>query len=161
VFHRDRLVGKLSETESRIAGMMMNKTHNATFTAPVGKMGEVSYRKLVWKRKIKIVKTKPEMEFLINVGAKGFGPELTGDPTELSPKKIKTIEKVTKNYLKKQILTTVRHLQRLNSDIVGFGDLVRAEKPDIWKRLNWDEDYSRVNFGVTVKFTLERVGKYR
>ena len=161
VFHRDRLTGKLSETESRMAGIVMKEAHNATFTVPVGKMGDISYQRLHWKREIAIIKTEPDFEFLINVSAKGYGSEITRDPTELSPRQIKEIERVTENYLKRNMAATVHRLQAMNSDIIGFGELIRANKPELWKRLNWDQEYPRADFRVKVKFTLERVGKYR
>jgi hypothetical protein len=67
VFHRDRLVGKLSENESRMAGLIMRKSRNAYLSVPVPKMGIVSYRRVAAKTKITILKTSPNLEFLVKV----------------------------------------------------------------------------------------------
>ncbi|HEX3046434.1 MAG TPA: Ger(x)C family spore germination protein [Bacillota bacterium] len=160
-FHRDRLAGKLPENETRMAGIIMGKSDNATYKAPIGEMGTITYRRVISKSKLTLQKTRPNIEFLVKVSAKGFGPSITSDRTGLSAKDIKKIEKATAESMKKDILTSLRHLQQLNTDIIGFGDYIRANKPEVWKSLNWDQDYPLADFRVNVKFTLERVGKYR
>lgn len=165
VFHRDRLAGILSEDESRMAGIMMGKSEAATLavTVPDAKIGDLSYRRIASKSRIKLLRTKPNIIFLINVSAKGFLPEITEDPTGLNPQEIKEIEKATEQTLKKGLTETLLRLQMMNSDIIGFGDFIRANKPETWQKIktHWDEEYPRVSFQVKVKFDLERVGKYR
>ena len=90
-------------------------------TVPIGKMGEITYRRVVSKSKITILRTQPNLEFLIKVSAKGFGPSITSDQTELSAEDIKEIERATAESMRKDILNTIHHLQQLNSDIIGFG----------------------------------------
>lgn len=161
VFSRDRLVGKLSENETMMAGIIMGKPLNASLSVPIGKLGEITYRRVDLNRNITILRTRPKVEFLVEVSAKGFGTSVTSDRAELSAENIKKIEKATAEFIKKDMLDTIRHLQLLGSDIIGFGDVIRANKPEIWKRLNWEEEYPRASIQVRVRFGLERVGKYR
>ena len=55
----------------------------------------------------------------------------------------------------------MRHLQSLNSDILGFGELVRATLPKIWQRIDWDTEYPRVKVRIDFKFNIEKTGTQR
>lgn len=161
VFHRDHLVGKLSQDATMMAGIMMGKPLHASLTVPIGKLGEITYRRVDFNRGITVLRTQPNIEFLIKVNAKGYGTSITTDQTELSSKDIEMIENHTTSFIKKHMMDTIRRLQRLGSDIIGFGDTIRANRPKAWKRLDWEAEYPRANIQVSVKFTLERVGKFR
>lgn len=160
VFHRDRLVGYLSDNQTRMAGIVMGKTSNASFMVPNGRLGKLTYRRVTATSKIAIVRVGPNIEFLVTIKAKGYLPSITSDQTALKAKDIQEIENATASFLKAGIRGALNYLQKLNSDIIGFGDIIRANKPEVWEGLNWETEYPHVNFKVKVKFTLERAGKY-
>lgn len=161
VFHRDRLVGKLSENESRMALLIMGKAKNAYLTVPVPGMGEITLHGMSANSRLKICRIRPKIVFQVEVKANGMAGEITSDRTNLKTGDIKKIEHAIAASLKKDMLATIRHLQQVRSDIIGFGDTVRADQPTIWKKLNWDQEYPRLIMQLKVRFNLEQVGEYR
>ncbi len=74
---------------------------------------------------------------------------------------IKEIEQKTERAVKAEMMKTIRNLQELNSDILGFGELVRATQPEVWRRINWDTEFPQVQVKIDFTFNIERTGYYR
>lgn len=161
VFRRDRLVGRLSKDESRMTALLMSKVSNAYLLIPVPGMGEVSFKGVTAQSKMKVLKTKPQLELEITVKVSGHVHDIPSQAARFKNKDIRQIQHAVQNALTKQMRKTIRHLQNLNSDIIGFGEKVRATRPESWKKMKWDEEYPKANIHVTVSFNLEDTGVYR
>lgn len=160
VFHHDRLVGILSDSETRMFGFLTNRASNAAPSFPSGKLGRMSYRVMA-NTKTKAIVAGKQLRFLVNVKLKGSLVESTKAKTQLSLKEISALEKVVGREFKSEMMKTVRHLQELNSDVLGFGELLRAMHPKVYRRLNWEREFPRVPVQITVKFNLEQSGSFR
>ncbi|HEX3046406.1 MAG TPA: Ger(x)C family spore germination protein [Bacillota bacterium] len=164
VFHHDRLVGILSDTETRMFGFLTGRARNAAPSlvaqhSNVG-LGRVSYRVMA-NTKTKAFVDGEQLRFLVNVKLKGSLVESTKAETRLSLEEVRELEKAAEQKFKSEMMKTVRHLQELNSDVLGFGELLRAMHPKAYRRLNWDREFPRVPVQVKVKFNLEQSGSFR
>ncbi|MBP1996927.1 Ger(x)C family spore germination protein [Paenibacillus eucommiae] len=57
-----------------------------------------------------------------------------------------------------QATNTIHKLQENNCDLYGIGERLRALHPTIWKSLDWDKDYGKVEFQVLVQVDLLHTG---
>jgi spore germination protein KC len=161
VFHQDRMVGELSDNETRMFGFLAGKTNNAYPSIPLDNVNKATFRQVKARTKIKAISKGNRIEFLIKSRAKGYLVEMTNAKTNLDIKDIKEIEEKTERVIKAEMMKTIRHLQEVNSDILGFGELVRATQPEVWRRINWDREFPHVQVKINFKFNIERTGTYR
>ena len=161
VFHRDRLVGELSDTETRMFGFLANKAKNAYLSLPVGTMGQATFRQVTVKTKIKTVITGNRIEFFIKTRAKGLLVELTGGKLNFKLNELKLLEKAVEHTVTEEMQKTALHLQAMNSDIFGWGELLRATRPAVWRRIKWEDEFPRAMAQINFRFNVERTGTYR
>ncbi|HEX3047446.1 MAG TPA: Ger(x)C family spore germination C-terminal domain-containing protein [Bacillota bacterium] len=122
---------------------------------------KATFREVKTRTKIKAIPKGQEIEFLFKTRARGYLVELTNAKANLSVKDIREIEQKTERAVKAEMLKTIRRLQELNSDILGLGELVRATRPEVWRRIDWDQEFPRVQVKIDFKFNIERTGTYR
>ncbi|HEX3047623.1 MAG TPA: Ger(x)C family spore germination protein [Bacillota bacterium] len=161
VFHRDRLVGELSGAETRMFGFLSGRTGNAYPSIHLDNENKATFREVKASTKVKAIPKGQEIEFLFKTRARGYLVELTNAKANLSLKDIREIEQKTERAVKAEMLKTLRHLQELNSDILGLGELVRATQPEVWRRIDWEREFPRIGVKVDFKFNIERTGTYR
>lgn len=67
---------------------------------------------------------------------------------------INRMEKDLSKHLEEQAMETIKTLQKANCDLLGIGKQFKAYHPNLWKSLNWSEDYPRLaikpNFEVQI-----------
>lgn len=162
VFHRDRLVGELSDIETRMFGLLAGKAQDAYPSVFVDqKIGTVSFRGVKAKTRVKAIRRGSRIEFLFKVRADGVLIHLTTAKTHLTIKDIQVIEAKMEHAVKAEMLRTIHRLQELNSDILGMGELVRATQPRLWSRRDWDKEYPQAKVRVDFKFNIARSGSLR
>lgn len=161
VFHRDRMVGELSGAETRMFGFLSGRTGNAYPSISLDNENKATFREVKARTKIKAIPKGPGLEFLFKTRARGYLVEMTNAKANLSLKDIREIEQKTERAVKAELLKTIRHLQELNSDILGLGELVRATQPEVWRRIDWETEFPRVQVKIDFKFNIERTGTYR
>ena len=162
VFHHDRMVGELSDNETRMFGFLTGKAKNAYPSVYINnQIGTATFRNVTVDSKTKAIAKGDQIEFVIKSRARGFLVELTSSKSPLDVKDVKLIQTKTEQAIKGEMVKTVRHLQNLNSDILGFGELVRATLPNTWQRINWDQEYPRVKVSIDFKFNVEKTGTHR
>ncbi|MCR8843471.1 Ger(x)C family spore germination protein [Paenibacillus sp. SC116] len=104
------------------------------------------------ERTIKVLETKPFPKILITMNIKGTLDttlsELTSDQTVKEPQVEQAIEQ--------QLTKTIRKLQELKSDPVGFGMFVRNKMPyEEWDDEKWPDMFKQAEIQCKVKFNLE------
>jgi spore germination protein KC len=71
-----------------------------------------------------------------------------------TPDYINRMEKELSNHLEEKAVETIAILQKANCDVLGIGKQLRAYHPNIWKSLDWREDYPGLsiepNFDVQI-----------
>jgi hypothetical protein len=95
VFHRDRLVGELSDNETRMFGFLSGRVYNAYPSILLDKVNQATFREVRAKTRIIARPKGDRLEFLIKSRAQGYLVEMTNAKADLSIEDIKEIEQKT------------------------------------------------------------------
>ncbi|MCL6572385.1 MAG: Ger(x)C family spore germination protein [Bacillus sp. (in: Bacteria)] len=70
------------------------------------------------------------------------------------------INKLVENEIKKQVLASVKEVQKSKSDIFGFGDTVHRANPKQWKKIkgDWPDQFANLEVNVKVNSYIRREG---
>ncbi|TVX92527.1 Ger(x)C family spore germination C-terminal domain-containing protein [Paenibacillus agilis] len=148
-------VGTLSEQETIYMLMMRSPKFN-TFIHLDKEAGHapipITMQNAVSKRTITVLETKPVPKIIITLHVKGTLDttlsELTSDQ--------QVQESHVEHAMEKQITKTIRKLQDLQSDPVGFGMFVRNNMAfEEWDDAKWPEMFKQADIQCKVKFNLE------
>lgn len=76
----------------------------------------------------------------------------------LDTEMIPVLDKLAEQLIKKQVTMAVKKAQKLDSDIFGFGSLLRKQQPAAWKRLGgkWSEVFPTVKLDIKVESRIRR-----
>ena len=161
VFRRDRMVGELSGREARMFLLMTAKARHAHLPLDLGEMGRVTYRGVRAGRKITPLDAGDRLGFLVEVQIHGYLVEMTKPVAPMGIRLHRSLESATAGLLKREMEKMVGRLQELNSDILGLGELLRASRPQIWRRIDWGEEFPRAKVSIEVHFEVGRTGTER
>lgn len=161
VFKKDKLVGWLTERESRGYNAILNKVHNSVTAISCPKGGEATLEIIQSDSKMKgnINKGKPEVD--VNIKVKGNVEEVECQINLNDQKTIVELEKNTEKQLEKTIMLTIETAQKqYKSDIFGFGEAIHRSNPKEWKKIKeqWDEEFSEMTANVKVDVKLVHTG---
>ncbi|EPD50828.1 Ger(X)C family germination protein [Paenisporosarcina sp. HGH0030] len=162
VFKKDKLLGWLTEEESRGYNDITNSVKNTVSVISCPKEGKISIEIIQLKSDVKgkMNKGKPEVD--VNIKVKGN----VGDvecPINLSePKTFAELEKITEKKMEDTINQTIESVQKqYESDIFGFGEAIHRSNPKEWKKIKrqWrDEGFSELSANVKVDVKLQHTG---
>jgi len=159
VFKKDRLVGWLSEQESRgynfIQGTMYNSTGN--ITCDDGQLLALEVQNETAKKSARYRDGQMRLSVDVKIEAKiaevACQIKLTKDET------IRHLERKAEQRVTSIVQSTLNRAQRdLKVDIFGFGQVVHRKYPSYWRKAqnNWDERFSGmpVDLKIDVKIRL-------
>jgi spore germination protein KC len=161
VFKKDKLVGWLTERESRGYNDIVNEVQNtvSAISCPEEGKATIEIIQLDSKMKGKINKGKPEVDVTIKV--KGNIGEVECQINLSEEKSIVELEKITKKKMEETINLTIETAQKqYKSDIFGFGEAIHRSNPKEWKKIKeqWDEEFSEMTANVKVDVKLVHTG---
>ena len=162
VFHGTRLVGVLNQIESRMFGILTSQMQNGYIRVPLeNKKLKITYRQVVGNTKFRPVIKNGKIGFSVKVKCTGFLVEMTSPIIPMNSKLIEKIDRRVEAELTKEIKKTIQRLQKLNSDVLGWGELIRAKKPEVWRKIDWNREFPKAWFKVDVKFNTQWTGAYK
>ena len=82
-------------------------------------------------------------------------------PKDLTLAYRRQLELAAQRVLTKQLSRVIPELQRYNSDVIDFGEQLRVQRPELWRRLRWKQVFPKVPFRLTVKVTITRDGVFQ
>ncbi|MBE1554745.1 Ger(x)C family spore germination protein [Sporosarcina limicola] len=148
----------LNLKESTILTVLQKKgsKKNAQFTYRWGENGEkypITVEYIRHKRKWEITNEKVNLTYKYNFAVEEFAHD------HLEKKKTVTdIEKFLSKELTKDFQKVINKLQEAKSDAIGLGQNVRAFHPELWKKGNWQETFSKMDIQVKVEAKIARTG---
>lgn len=159
--HELKMVGYLNNQENKHLLWILGILKNLTVTAPI-KDGNTSIllKRLDSKIIPKITKNN-QIKFTVELTGEG---DLLENNTVLDPAKpedLKLIENNSEKVAKKQVLQTIKKVQKeYGLDIFGFGEVVHKKKPQQWKSLktNWDNTFAEADISVKVNLKIKQIG---
>lgn len=93
----------------------------------------------------------PKMELRVKLGIYVFN--LEDDLRTLKPNTVKRMEQALGDRLNRLASSTIGALQQANCDALGIGKHMKAFHPNLWKSLNWRNDYPRMS--IEPKFDVK------
>ncbi|PJO43201.1 Ger(x)C family spore germination protein [Lysinibacillus xylanilyticus] len=157
VFKKDKLIGWLTERESRGFNGIVNEVQSSVtvISCPAGGKATIEINQVDSKMKGKINKGKPEVD--INIKVKGDVGEVECLINLNKQETLVELEKNTKKYMEETINLTIETVQKhYKSDIFGFGEAIHRSNPKEWKKIkeHWDEEFAEMKVNVKVDVKL-------
>jgi Ger(x)C family germination protein len=153
LFHGDKLTGTLNPDEATLFQALkgeIGKTARFTFRSDSGsrvKMADfVTIDIGKAKRKMKVI-TDSQGKIRVKISAKFTAGVAEYARNHLDDKKtIERLGRIVSAELTKKAKQVIQKLQKARCDGFGIGRELMSFHPDVWKKLNWERDYQKVEF---------------
>lgn len=161
VFKKTRMIGSLNEAESRGYHLMRPKMISGGLFLVPSPLDDNTWITIELSRsqaKITPQIKDREIKMKIEINAEGNFYEQGGSGNLFSLEMFKQIEKASAQELDRQISLCISQAQTLNSDILGWGEMIYRSDPDTWNTVaaDWDQLFPGIPYEVDVKFALRR-----
>lgn len=161
VFKKDRLVGWLTERESRGYNDITNSINTTVTTISCPGGGKAVIEIIQFESVVKgdVKNGQPEVNIDIKVDGNIGEVECEIDLTK--QESIKELSKSYEDEVKDIINQTIDTAQnQYQTDVFGFGDALHRSNPKEWKKLrdHWDQKFRELTVTVKVDVKLHRMG---
>ncbi len=161
IFNEDRLVGILSDEESRYFSYLNNKMQSTTEVISCPKEGVLSTEitKSVAKTTGKFESGIPVMNVSINIEQNVAEVQCQIDLTKNST--IQKINDKTRDLIKdktEQLILTIQ--EKYRTDVFGYGEILHRSDPEEWSNIknDWETLFQDLKVNVEVNVTTQGVG---
>lgn len=160
VFKDLKLVGYLSDKETRGVMWVKGQIHKGYVTADIPEHGNLTLILTSTERKINPVTTNGLVEFNVQVEGKG---EIVENNTNLDisqQKNFPLVKHALDEAVQKYIQDAYRKAQEYDADVFGFGQEVYRTDPREWNtmRSHWDEIFKQAKLNLDVDIEPLRAG---
>ncbi|PWT98969.1 MAG: Ger(x)C family spore germination protein [Bacteroidetes bacterium] len=164
VFKGDRMVSNLNQLGTA-AYMELTGEHKAGYGFAVPVPGDPKHSATIKgsnrKTKIKLRKNNGKPFFDVYMRAEANLEEKTGK-TINNVRMMKQIGKDSTQLLLKNQEKTIKMLKECRSDVIGFGEYVRGEYPEYWRKFHsiedWDREFANLDIRLHLDVELRRTG---
>ncbi len=159
VFKEDRLIGELTEHETRGLLWVKGKVRSGVIVvrAPGGKASFEIMRSSV-KIKAKINNGQPLIELRISeVG----NLDCQMSEADLSkPEMLRKLAQCKATVIRNEIEAAIAKAKRFNADIFGFGEVFHREDPNLWRKIEprWQTLFPQLRVTMDIRSTIPLVG---
>jgi spore germination protein KC len=165
VFKGDKLIGFLSENETKIFLLITNEAKRGLL---VLKHFENALPADITLEILRTNNTKIRPSYLrdklvinINTDIKVAFAEQGGNKDYSTEEGLKQLRSIAEDTLNTQILSLIKKVQQeYEVDIFGFGQIVKAKKPKLWKKYenNWVEEYKNLDIKAESRVEIKNSG---
>ncbi|MFJ7972413.1 Ger(x)C family spore germination protein [Psychrobacillus sp. NPDC096389] len=161
VFKDDKLIGWLTEDESRGYNGIINQVKDTVGTVSCPEGGKADIEVLRFKTKVKgnVKNGSPEVNVLSTIEANVGAIECQIDLTK--PESIRILEKAYETAVEDTISHSIKSVQeKYETDIFGFGDAIHRSNPKEWRTMKkqWDQHFSDLLVNVKVDVKIQKTG---
>ncbi|NGP59368.1 Ger(x)C family spore germination protein [Paenibacillus thiaminolyticus] len=165
LFADDKMAGKLKSEDSLLYLLMANKlAKTANLTLKVNEEGKQRPEQFIGmdiqsvKRKLKVyVQGNRNIKVMLDLKIKVTAIEYPKDHLNDRRRVEKLDKKLSEELTKRARAITEKMLQN-HHDGFGIGRRIMAYYPNTWRRLNWNEDYAKVELVPNVKVEIVNHG---
>ncbi|WP_260288445.1 Ger(x)C family spore germination protein [Peribacillus aracenensis] len=164
MFHKDKFVGKLGITESKMFLLMKgNKKKKTSFTIKVHNKKEsldknfISVDVIRTKRKLLVSQNKGKPYAKIKVNIKLEVKEYPEDHLDRQLEVTELNKKIEKSFREMANLT-LKKMKVANCDGLGIGSKVQANEYNTWKNISWDKEYQELPIKVELNTEIVENG---
>ena len=158
LFHEDRLVGILDETEMSTFQILRNRVmHRAISFSDHDLRGAVRILNSRATIRMGLRGGLPEYDIRVNINARMT--EIVSKESVNEPL-IRRIEDVIASQVAQDIKNLIARMQSIGSDALGFGRLIHMYHPKIWHEIrdDWPGVYAKIEPNVSVNVSIQEVG---
>lgn len=163
LFKKDQLVGNLNTNESRLIHAMMGKSYYFEYfykdIYPKDKSiinTAILLKETKRKVEIKIKNDIPVINISLNFD--GEIDEYSGKDNFFDKEKVNELEKYISNSIKNECENILKYMQSVESDPIGFGNMVRVKYNSYFKSSDWYDLYSDTIFTVAINLNIQKHG---
>jgi spore germination protein KC len=160
-FKKDKLVGWLSENESKGYNYIINNITSTVGSIPCegGGIIALEVKKSKTDLKANVKNGKPSITIKTDIEA-----DLGEIQCDMDLTKTEIIKKVEKDAgkqvegLMEEVITKAK--EEFKSDIFGFGETIHRQHPKAWKKLkgNWNETFQDLEISSDINYKIRRIG---
>ena len=163
VFKRDKMVGWLDGIETRSFLIIRDEIKEPVIVVKEVGDTEIDVTVEVYTNKVKVKPELKDEEIIMKIIVEmevGIG-EIVGSEDFISKGGREKLEKASEELIKSQMEHVIKKVQReYESDIFGFGSIVRREMPNVWKKVKsyWNEIFVDLKTEISVDVTVKGSG---
>jgi spore germination protein KC len=161
VFRKDKLIGWLTEEESKGYNYILNHVKSTIGHVPCPQGGIIAFEVTKSKAAIKGSVRNREPQINIKLSAEQNVGEVECQIDLTKVETLSELEKQSQQKLQQIITDSIKVVQnKYKVDIFGFGEVIHRADPKAWKSLkkDWDKHFVDLNVNVQVKVKIKRVG---
>jgi spore germination protein KC len=160
-FRNDKLVGWLTENESKGYNYIINNIKSTVGSIPCEDSGIIALdvKKIKTDLKTNVKSGKPSITIKTNIEA-----DLGEIQCDMDLSKTSVIKQIEEDAAK-QVQSLMEHSitkakEEFKSDIFGFGETIHRQNPKAWKKLkgNWDETFQDLEISFDMNYEIRRIG---
>lgn len=161
VFKDDKLVGWLTENESRAYNGIINEVKSTVAAISCPNEGKANIEVLDFKTKLKgnVKNGNPEVDINVKIVGNIGAIEC---PIDISkPESIEALEKIYEKEVEETINNSITSVQeKYEADIFGFGDAIYRSNPKEWESLKnqWNQHFTELPVTIKVDVKLRKTG---
>ncbi|WP_409345681.1 Ger(x)C family spore germination protein [Paenibacillus sp. MBLB4367] len=162
VFKADKLIGWLTEEESKGYNYLTNHVTTTVDSFACGKNGSFDINFVRTRTRMEAVMRNGKPEIDVRTFTEGNVGEVQCQLDLTDPETIARLEKLTEQALAKSVETTVKQVQeRFKVDIYGFGKAIHHKYPAYWNKVRgeWDREFETIKVNPTFRVEIRRSGK--
>nr|WP_281169506.1 Ger(x)C family spore germination protein [Paenibacillus harenae] len=164
VFKKDKLLGWLTEKESRGFNFTQGKVKSTTLllTCPGEKNKHITVELLRTNRKMEVAMKADKPIIQIKVKTEGVVTDAQCEMDFTKPSTIAELESLTQDEIRSFIASAVNKMQKkYKSDIFGFGNEVERKYPRYWEsgQKEWDDAFSAMQVTIKVEAKIGKMFK--
>lgn len=113
------------------------------------------------KRKFKVISSNNKIKINERISLTMSIDEISGQTDFTKEKKENELKKYIKNYITDELKATVKQVQeKYDSDIFGFGELIRVQEPKVWKKISnkYDSVFKTIQYEPNVEVHIKGSG---
>jgi len=159
VFNNDKMVGRLTEDETRGLLWVLGKVESGVLLiSSPNKQGKVAFE--ILEAKSKVIPEVKDGKIVMHVKIKGKS-SLSEQTTAEDLATIEAFEKMQKaqtEAIRQEIMAAFDKSKELNADIFGFGEMIRKKHINKWKSLKdkWDEIYPTIELNTDIEVKIQK-----
>ncbi|MCB2294418.1 Ger(x)C family spore germination protein [Clostridium algoriphilum] len=170
LFSNKKMVGSINAQDSGLLIAMMKTlkhkkyTYNAGIPASVKETysekqsAAIQLSQNSKKINVSIKNNKPVVDIYLDLS--GYADEYKWDNLD-DEKEIKKLNDYVQEQIRGDCQKLIGYMQRIESDPIGIGDMVRVKYNSYFKKVDWHTQYKEATITVHVKFNLVEYGDIR
>lgn len=166
LFSGDKMVGEINTEQTKLLCVLMGLKATIEYFYE-GDEIQKSEKMIMSGAAVKLKNSKPKIEIdtsgdapIINIKVKfkGVLDEYTGEHNLDQLENQNKFESTIEESLEEDFVSLIEYLQKVGSDPVGFGEIIRVKQNAYWKQVEWKDVFKGAEIKVDVEMVLESYG---